>query len=126
MTHDPQFDTELNLSISQFKKHFADMYRQYWKSKVLIHDLTIKQAYRIFRQMAQSYSHKLRFDLSCPISTATSNIVSSHSWKVDLSGKDGYVAGGPRMKSFVSDTFSLEDPDMEEHRDFLNYWEDDY
>ncbi|XP_040001668.1 zona pellucida sperm-binding protein 3 [Xiphias gladius] len=65
---------------------------------------------------------------ACPEakSRATSNIVSSHSWKVDLSGKDGYVAGGPRMKSFVADTFSLEDPDMEEHRDFLNYWEDDY
>ncbi|XP_070781317.1 zona pellucida sperm-binding protein 3 [Enoplosus armatus] len=57
---------------------------------------------------------------------ASRNMISSHSWKVDLSSKDGYAEVDHRMKSFDADTFSLEDPDMAEHRDFLNYWEHDY
>lgn len=61
-----------------------------------------------------------------PIPTASRDIVSSHSWKVDLSNKDGPVEFYPRMKAFDTDTFNLEDPDMAEHRDFLNYWEHDY
>ncbi|XP_018520151.1 zona pellucida sperm-binding protein 3 isoform X2 [Lates calcarifer] len=65
---------------------------------------------------------------SCPSgqSKASSNIVTSRSWKVGLSGNDGYADVDPRMKPFDADTFSWEDPDMAEHRDFLNYWEHDY
>ncbi|XP_040893065.1 zona pellucida sperm-binding protein 3 [Toxotes jaculatrix] len=67
-------------------------------------------------------------DSTCPSAQprASSNIISSHSWKVDLSGKDGYVDVDPRMKSFDGDTFRSEDLDMAEHIDFINYWEHDY
>lgn len=58
-------------------------------------------------------------------STASRSMISSHSWTVDLSNKDGYAEVEPRMKYFDADTFNLNDPDMAEHRDFLN-WEDDY
>lgn len=61
-----------------------------------------------------------------PLSTASRNIITSHSWKVDLSSTDGSVALEPQMKSFAADTFSLEDTDMAEHEDFLSYWKDDY
>ncbi|XP_023277786.1 zona pellucida sperm-binding protein 3-like [Seriola lalandi dorsalis] len=65
---------------------------------------------------------------TCPSAQprASSNIVSSHSWKVDVSGRDGYVDVHPQMKSLDADTFSLEDSDMAEHSDFVNYWEHDY
>lgn len=55
-------------------------------------------------------------------------MVSGPSWTVDLSRKDGPVEFYPRMKSFDTDTdtFSLEDPDMAEHKDFLNFWDHDY
>lgn len=43
-----------------------------------------------------------------------------------MSSKDGYAEVEPQMKSFDADTFNLEDPDIAEHRDFLNYWEHDY
>ena len=51
-------------------------------------------------------------------------MTSSHSWKVDLGSMDRLDKAGPRMKSFDADEFSLEDPDMAEHKDFLKYWED--
>lgn len=57
----------------------------------------------------------------CPISAA--KIISSHSWKVDLSGSDEYVDIVPRMKSFDADQFSSED--MAEHSDDLYEWEHD-
>ncbi|XP_044202142.1 zona pellucida sperm-binding protein 3 [Thunnus albacares] len=59
---------------------------------------------------------------------ASRNMVSGPSWTVDLSRKDGPVEFYPRMKSFDTDTdtFSLEDPDMAEHKDFLNFWDHDY
>ncbi len=54
-------------------------------------------------------------------------MISSHSWTIDLSSQDGYVEVEPRMfKSLDADTINMEDPDMAEHRDFLNYWELDY
>lgn len=56
-------------------------------------------------------------------SPASRNIISSHSWKVNLNN-DGYAEVDPQMKS--SDTFSLEDSDMAENEDFLNYWEPDH
>ncbi|KAM8771514.1 zona pellucida sperm-binding protein 3 [Acanthopagrus schlegelii] len=57
---------------------------------------------------------------------ASRTMISSHSWKVDLSSQNGYAEVDPQMKSFDTDTFSLEDPDMAEHRGFLNYWDHDY
>ncbi|XP_074539952.1 zona pellucida sperm-binding protein 3 [Halichoeres trimaculatus] len=57
---------------------------------------------------------------------ASKNLVSSHSWKVDLSAKDEDVDFEPLMKMVEAETFDLEDPDMAEHKDFLNYWEHDY
>ncbi|KAM9363609.1 zona pellucida sperm-binding protein 3 [Symphorus nematophorus] len=48
---------------------------------------------------------------------ASRNMISSHSWKVDLSSKDEYAETDPRMKSLDVDTFSLE-----EHLD----WEHEY
>ncbi len=61
------------------------------------------------------------------VSTASRNMISSHSWTIDLSSQDGYVEVEPRMfKSLDADTINMEDPDMAEHRDFLNYWELDY
>lgn len=51
-------------------------------------------------------------------------MISSHSWKVDLSNKDRHPVVEPRMKSFDDDSVTLEE--TEEHGDFLNYWEDDY
>ncbi|XP_035515495.1 zona pellucida sperm-binding protein 3 [Morone saxatilis] len=67
-------------------------------------------------------------DSTCPSAQpkASRDITSSHSWKVDLSWKDRYAAVDPWMKSYNADTFSLEDPDMAEHEDFLKYWEHDY
>ncbi|XP_071359531.1 zona pellucida sperm-binding protein 3 [Trachinotus anak] len=67
-------------------------------------------------------------DSTCPSAQtkASRNLISSHSWKVDLSSRDRYEDVEPQMKLFDADTFSLEDPDMAEHRDFLNYWENDY
>ncbi|KAI3352847.1 hypothetical protein L3Q82_019423 [Scortum barcoo] len=59
-------------------------------------------------------------------SVTSRNIISSHSWKVDLSSKDRYVEDNAQMKSFGADTFSLEDPDIAEHSGFLNYWDHDY
>ncbi|CAK6962868.1 zona pellucida sperm-binding protein 3 [Scomber scombrus] len=65
-------------------------------------------------------------DTSCPLQPkATRNMVTSHSWKVDLN-KDGSVEVDPRMKSFDTGTINFEDSDMTEHRDFLNYWDHDY
>ncbi|CAJ1052664.1 zona pellucida sperm-binding protein 3 [Xyrichtys novacula] len=55
---------------------------------------------------------------------ASRNLVSSHSWKVDLSSKDKDIEFEPLMK--MADSFDLEDPEMEEHKDFLNYWDNDY
>ncbi|XP_054865820.1 zona pellucida sperm-binding protein 3 isoform X2 [Amphiprion ocellaris] len=49
-------------------------------------------------------------------------IISSPSWKVDLSSMDEYVKGDSQMKSSGADTFSLEDPDLAEIKDFQNYW----
>ncbi|XP_070843097.1 zona pellucida sperm-binding protein 3 [Chaetodon trifascialis] len=63
---------------------------------------------------------------SSPQTKASRNIISSHSWKIDLSSKDGYTEVDPRMKSLDTDTFGLEDPDLTEHEDFLKYWENDY
>lgn len=51
-------------------------------------------------------------------------MVSSRSWKVDLGSMDRLDKVGPRMKFSDADTFSLDDPDMEEHKDFLKYWDD--
>lgn len=53
-------------------------------------------------------------------------MISSHSWKVDLSSQNGYAEVDPQMKSFDAETFSLEDPDMAEHKGFLDYWDHDY
>ncbi|XP_041640666.1 zona pellucida sperm-binding protein 3 [Cheilinus undulatus] len=55
---------------------------------------------------------------------ASRNMISSHSWRVDFS-KEGNVDFEPEMKMAV-DGFNLEDINMEEHKDFLNYWEHDY
>ncbi|TKS69128.1 Zona pellucida sperm-binding protein 3 [Collichthys lucidus] len=55
---------------------------------------------------------------------ASRDIITSHSWKVDLSSMD--VELEPQMKSFAADAFSLEDTDVAEHEDFLSYWKDDY
>lgn len=74
------------------------------------------------------------FDISKPkndfnflnFSTASKNLISSHSWKVDLSNKDEEMDFGPLMKMVETETFDLDDPDMAEHKDFLNYWENDY
>uniref|UniRef100_UPI0037E88625 zona pellucida sperm-binding protein 3 n=1 Tax=Semicossyphus pulcher TaxID=241346 RepID=UPI0037E88625 len=57
---------------------------------------------------------------------ASRNMISSHSWKVDLSSKDENMDFEPLMKIADGDTINLEDPNMAEHRDFLNYWEHDY
>ncbi|XP_073329199.1 zona pellucida sperm-binding protein 3 [Pagrus major] len=57
---------------------------------------------------------------------ASRTMISSHSWKVDLSSQNGYVEVDPRMKSLDADTFSMEDPDMAEHEGFLDHWENDY
>lgn len=59
-------------------------------------------------------------------STASKNLISSHSWKVDLSNKDEDEDFGPLMKMIDAETFDLEDPAIAEHKDFLNYWENDY
>ncbi|XP_044047435.1 zona pellucida sperm-binding protein 3 [Siniperca chuatsi] len=56
---------------------------------------------------------------------ATGKIISSHPWKV-LSSKDGDAEADPQMKSFDVDSLNLEDPDMAEHKDFLDHWEHDY
>lgn len=58
--------------------------------------------------------------------TASRTMISSHSWKVDLSSQNGYAEVDPQMKSFDAETFSLEDPDMAEHKGFLDYWDHDY
>ncbi|AWP06159.1 putative zona pellucida sperm-binding protein 3-like isoform 6 [Scophthalmus maximus] len=65
---------------------------------------------------------------TCPsaLPRASRKTISSPSWKVDLSGEDGFVDVEPRMKSLDADSISSEDPGMVEHKDFVNYWEDDY
>lgn len=60
------------------------------------------------------------------IPTASRNVVSSHAWKVDFKSKDGFTEFEPQMKSLNADTLNMEDPDMAEHRGFINYWEHDY
>ncbi|XP_074485182.1 zona pellucida sperm-binding protein 3 [Sebastes fasciatus] len=67
-------------------------------------------------------------DSTCSLAKlkASRNMISSHSWKVDLSSQADYDEFEPRMKSLDADTFSLEDPAMGEHQDFLKYWEHDY
>lgn len=32
----------------------------------------------------------------------------------------------PLMKMAEADTIDLDDPDMAEHKDFLNYWDNNY
>ncbi|KAI4832185.1 hypothetical protein KUCAC02_015160 [Chaenocephalus aceratus] len=44
---------------------------------------------------------------------STRNMVSSHSWMVDVH---------PRMKVLDADTFTLEDPSMAAHKDCLQHW----
>lgn len=83
--------------------------------RILRHELTLKAT---LQQMV------LEFIMSS-LSTASRNIISSHSWKVDLSSKDGYAEVAPQMKSVDANAFSLEDPDMAEHGGFRNYWEPD-
>ncbi|KAG7223844.1 hypothetical protein INR49_026527, partial [Caranx melampygus] len=47
---------------------------------------------------------------TCPSAQPkAAKIISSHSWKVDLSSKDEYVDIAPRMKSFDADQFRSED-----------------
>ncbi|XP_033976478.1 zona pellucida sperm-binding protein 3-like isoform X2 [Trematomus bernacchii] len=46
----------------------------------------------------------------------TRNMVSSHSWKVDLNKRDGKVNVHPRMKFLDADTFTLEHPSMAAHK----------
>ncbi|KAI9533841.1 hypothetical protein NQZ68_018209 [Dissostichus eleginoides] len=53
----------------------------------------------------------------------TRNMVSSHSWKVDLNKRDGKVDVHPRMKFLDADTFTLEDPSMAAHKDYLQHWD---
>ncbi|XP_034543600.1 zona pellucida sperm-binding protein 3 [Notolabrus celidotus] len=57
---------------------------------------------------------------------ASRNLISSHSWKVDLRNKDEDMDFRPLMKIAEADSINFEDPGMEEHRDFVNYWEHDY
>ncbi|KAM7009831.1 zona pellucida sperm-binding protein 3 [Tautogolabrus adspersus] len=66
-------------------------------------------------------------DSSCSSasSKASRNIISSHSWKVDLSRTDGDLDFVPQMK-MDGDSLNLEDSNMAEHKEFLNYWEHDY
>ncbi|XP_060941286.1 zona pellucida sperm-binding protein 3 [Limanda limanda] len=66
-------------------------------------------------------------ETNCPSAqpTVSKKTISSSSWKVNLSDKDGHVNVEPRMRSLDADQFSLEDSDMAMHADFINYWEDD-
>ncbi|XP_053275483.1 zona pellucida sperm-binding protein 3 [Pleuronectes platessa] len=66
-------------------------------------------------------------ETTCPSAQATASkkTISSASWKVNLSDKDGHVNVEPRMRSLDTDQFNLEDSDMAVHADFINYWEDD-
>lgn len=43
-----------------------------------------------------------------------------------MSNKDEDMDFTPLMKMAEVEKFDLEEPDMEEHKDFLKYWEDDY
>ncbi|XP_062244804.1 zona pellucida sperm-binding protein 3 [Platichthys flesus] len=66
-------------------------------------------------------------ETTCPSAQATASkkTISSASWKVNLSDKDGHVNVEPRMRSLDTDQFNLDDSDMAVHADFINYWEDD-
>lgn len=52
-------------------------------------------------------------------------MISSHSWKVDMSSRDGFEAQ-PWLKFSDPDTFRSDDLDMAEHEDFLQNWDHDY
>lgn len=81
--------------------------------------MTMKQIpYCKIRILRHELSH-----LSCPLSTAPRNIISSHSWKVDLSSKDEFAEVVPKMRATVPETFSFEDPSMTEHGDVIDDWE---
>ncbi|KAM9857697.1 zona pellucida sperm-binding protein 3 [Aulostomus maculatus] len=56
---------------------------------------------------------------------ASRNVVSSHSWKVNFRDEDEYMELEPQIKSLDAD-MNLENPDLADHEDFLNYWENDY
>lgn len=58
------------------------------------------------------------------LSTALKNLVSSHSWKIDLSHIDEFPEVDVAMKSL--DDFRLENSDVSEHEDFLKYWDSEY
>ncbi|XP_029299249.1 zona pellucida sperm-binding protein 3 [Cottoperca gobio] len=58
-------------------------------------------------------------------SKASGRVISTQSWKVDVS-KGKYEQLQPRMTFSDADTFTLEDPSMEEHKDFLNNWDHNY
>ncbi|XP_008281081.1 zona pellucida sperm-binding protein 3 [Stegastes partitus] len=53
------------------------------------------------------------------------SIISSPSWKVDLSSVDEYVKGDSQFKSSDADESSLKDPDLAELTDFENDWSRD-
>lgn len=80
--------------------------------------VTVSQSCRIFSHSTSFYS--LTKFLEFPVSASPKTIVSSPSWKVDLSGTDEYVKGDSQMKSSDADTFSLEDPDLAELKNFKN------
>ncbi|XP_078132788.1 LOW QUALITY PROTEIN: zona pellucida sperm-binding protein 3 [Sander vitreus] len=64
-------------------------------------------------------------DSTCPSakSKASSNMISSPSWKINLSNQDRYGKFHPRMKSPDAD-FSLDDAEhaTRDHAKFLKYW----
>ncbi|XP_033479692.1 zona pellucida sperm-binding protein 3 [Epinephelus lanceolatus] len=66
-------------------------------------------------------------DSTCSSAKAKSsrNMISSHSWKVDMSSRDGFEAQ-PWLKFSDPDTFRSDDLDMAEHEDFLQNWDHDY
>ncbi|XP_068178602.1 zona pellucida sperm-binding protein 3 isoform X2 [Antennarius striatus] len=55
---------------------------------------------------------------------ASRNIISSHSWKVDLRSNDEHAEVEPQMKSMVAASSSLGNPDMAWHEDI--YWKRDH
>ncbi|XP_049428414.1 zona pellucida sperm-binding protein 3 isoform X1 [Epinephelus fuscoguttatus] len=66
-------------------------------------------------------------DSTCSSAKAKSSrdMISSHSWKVDMSSRDGFEVE-PRMKFSDPHTFRSDDLDMAEHEDFLQNWDHDY
>ncbi|XP_067352714.1 zona pellucida sperm-binding protein 3 [Channa argus] len=63
---------------------------------------------------------------TCPLAqprSASKAMISSHSWNVRMSEEDDYEGVVPRMQTYDTNPFNLEDPYATEHRDFLNYWE---